>query len=184
MAVSSPFDDKKEICIVAGSLFDLQCMAEAAETLEVFGVEYDMYIVEIHKHPEAFVEFVKQVEEQDYKVLIAGASAAAHLPGMLAAYVRIPVIGVPIKAEYSIDGLDAIYSILQMPKGIPVATMGLNNATNAAIFALQILGLAHEGYLELVQAYKKKLKEEAHQSQNKLQALGYKALIQDKKTTT
>ena len=169
--------NRPEIAIVSGSTYDLLYMHEAPKLLDTFGLPYLMEIVEVHKNPQSIVRFIEKIHDVGIKVIIAGSSGAAHLPGMLAAYTPLPVIGVPIKAEHSIDGLDAIYSILQMPEGIPVATMGLNNAYNAALFALQILGCREKSYWELVAAYKKRLEEEADTSNNKLQALGFAPIV-------
>ncbi len=169
-----------EIIIVAGSLFDLERLRPAADLLERFGIAFQVKLLEIHKNPESAKPFIEEVHKTSVKVIIAGSSGAAHLPGVLASYTHLPVIGVPIKAPNSIDGLDAIYSILQMPEGVPVATMGLNNAYNAALFAVQILGCKHESYLEVVEAFKQKMKKETVSQDSKLQALGYKLILQEK----
>ncbi len=171
----------EEIVIVAGSLFDLEKLRPAAELLERFGIAFRIKLLEIHKNPRSAGNFIEEIHKTPIKVIIAGSSGAAHLPGVLASYTHLPVIGVPIKAPNSIDGLDAIYSILQMPDGVPVATMGLNNAYNAALFAVQILGCKHESYLEIVEAYKQKMQKETLNDDNKLQALGYKLILQEKK---
>lgn len=152
---------KHEIAIVMGHEFDMLYMQEATKVLDQFGVNYEVDILFTHQDPERMITFAKTAQTRGLKVIIAGASGAAHLPGIIAAYTSLPVIGVPIKSENSIDGLDAIYSMLQMPQGVPVATMSLNGAKNAALFALQILGSSHQSYQELVTAYKKKLKDEA-----------------------
>lgn len=169
-----------EIAIVMNNDADLPVMQAASRVLDQFGVPYQMDILAIHTHPDRVKEFAQQAEGRGVKVIIAGAGGAAHLPGMLAAYTPLPVIGVPVKVAYSIDGLDAIYSMLQMPMGIPVATMALNNAENAAIFALQVLGLKHSSYLHLVHAYKNNLRDRAHQMSQDLQTLGYDAYVEQK----
>ena len=162
-----------EIAIVMGTEADLLVMQDAAKELDKFGVQYEIDILFTHKDPDRLVTFAKTAQQRKLRVIIAGASGAAHLPGMIAAYTPIPVIGVPIKADYSIDGLDAIYSILQMPDGVPVATMALNGAKNAALFALQILGCTHDSYSELVSAYKNKIKADAARSATLLSSSGY-----------
>ncbi len=170
---------KPEIAIVMGHEQDMTIMQDAAKTLDQFGVPFDIEILFTHQDPERLVAFAKSALSRKLKVIIAGASGAAHLPGMIAAFTPLPVIGVPIKAEYSIDGLDAIYSILQMPAGVPVATMSLNGAKNAALFALQILGCSHDSYFELVSAYKNKIKGDASRQATNLTTWGY-----EKFTTT
>lgn len=167
---------KNEIAIVMGNEYDMSVMQEAAQVLDQFGVSYDIEILFTHQDPDRLYNFAKTAQQRRLKVIIAGASGAAHLPGMIAASTPLPVIGVPIKADYSIDGLDAIYSILQMPTGVPVATMSLNGARNAAIFALQLLGCTHDSYFELVQAYKNKLKAEAARVASELSAGGYERI--------
>lgn len=164
---------KPEIAIVMGHEQDMLVMQEAAKTLDQFGVQYEIEILFTHQDPERLVAFGKTALSRKLKVIIAGASGAAHLPGMIAAFTPLPVVGVPIKAEYSIDGLDAIYSILQMPVGVPVATMSLNGAKNAAIFALQILACSHDSYFELVSAYKNKIKADASRTATNLTTNGY-----------
>jgi 5-(carboxyamino)imidazole ribonucleotide mutase len=161
-----------EIAIIVASNYDLTVMQEAANLLDRFGVPYEFEILNLHKDPERLIAYINHVHKGKIQVLIAGASGAAHLPGMLAAATPLPVIGVPIKNEDSIDGLDAIYSMLQMPKGVPVATMALNNAENAALLALQILGCKHPSYQQLVHAFKRKHREEAEAEDKKLKTQG------------
>jgi 5-(carboxyamino)imidazole ribonucleotide mutase len=166
-----------EIAVVMGNETDMLVMQETAKVLDQFGVQYEIDILFTHQDPERMINFAKTALTRKVKVIIAGASGAAHLPGVIAAYTPLPVIGVPIKADYSIDGLDAIYSILQMPQGVPVATMALNGARNAAIFALQILGVVHDSYFELVSAYKNKIKGDAGRSATQLSNLGYERFV-------
>jgi phosphoribosylaminoimidazole carboxylase PurE protein len=144
-----------EIAIVMAHESDMGVMKDAAQLLDQFGVPYELDILATHTNPDRMVKYAKSAQERGLKVIIAGAGGAAHLPGMFAAYTPLPVIGVPLKMEHSIDGLDAIYSMLQMPQGVPVATMALNCAANAALFALQILGCQHDSYLQLVHHFKK-----------------------------
>jgi 5-(carboxyamino)imidazole ribonucleotide mutase len=165
--------DKAEIAIVMASKHDMPVMMQAAAILDRFGVQYHIDILSTHRSPDRMIEFAKTAMDKGFKVIIAGAGGAAHLPGMMASYTPLPVIGVPIKTATSIDGLDAIYSMLQMPSGVPVATMALDNAPNAAIFALQILGCSHPSYLELVNAFKNKQRQDADKVAKLLADQGY-----------
>jgi 5-(carboxyamino)imidazole ribonucleotide mutase len=134
-------------------------MEEAADQLEKLKVPFEMDVVSAHRTPEKMIEYSKNASERGIKVIIAGAGGAAHLPGMIAASTRLPVIGVPIKSSNSIDGWDSILSILQMPKGVPVATVALNGAANAAILAGQILALENMELSERIQTLKKEMVE-------------------------
>ncbi len=140
-----------------GSKSDLTVMQEAADQLEKLEVPFEMDVVSAHRTPEKMIEYSKNASERGIKVIIAGAGGAAHLPGMIAASTRLPVIGVPIKSSNSIDGWDSILSILQMPKGVPVATVALNGAANAAILAGQILALENMELSERIQTLKKEM---------------------------
>lgn len=142
-----------------GSKSDLTVMQEAADQLEKLKVPFEMDVVSAHRTPEKMIEYSKNASERGIKVIIAGAGGAAHLPGMIAASTRLPVIGVPIKSSNSIDGWDSILSILQMPKGVPVATVALNGAANAAILAGQILALENMELSERIQTLKKEMVE-------------------------
>lgn len=175
--------DKAEILIVAATLYDLKFLVEATEVLTTFGIPYEIEVADIHRSPERLNDIIDKIHKNKIKVVIAGASGAAHLPGMIASLTPIPVIGVPIKAPNSIDGLDAIYSILQMPEGVPVATMALNNARNAAIFAMQILGIHYQSYQELLTAYKLRIKEEALHLSDKVKALGHEVVLKQSKSS-
>ena len=146
-----------------GSDSDLKIMSQAADILSEFGIAYEMTIVSAHRTPERMFDFAKQAHLRGIKVIIAGAGGAAHLPGMVASISPLPVIGVPIKSSNSIDGWDSILSILQMPNGIPVATVALNAAKNAGILAASILGVNDDEILEKVIAFKEKLKEDVLQ---------------------
>lgn len=170
-----------EIAIVMSSVFDMMVMKDAARILDQFGISYDIDILDLHRNPGGINAYVSNLKSSGICVVIAGASGAAHLPGVIASHVSIPVIGVPIKAINSIDGLDAIYSILQTPHGVPVATMGLNNSKNAAILALQILSVKHSSYLQLVNAYKNKQRDEAEMVTNNLKKLGYEQFLSSSK---
>ena len=128
--------------IIMGSKSDLPVMQEAADQLKVLKVSFEMTVVSAHRTPEKMLSYAKSAADRGIKVIISGAGGAAHLPGMVAACTPLPVIGVPIKSSNSLDGWDSILSILQMPKGVPVATVALNGAANAGILAAQILGLS------------------------------------------
>ncbi|MFL2580335.1 MAG: 5-(carboxyamino)imidazole ribonucleotide mutase [Schleiferiaceae bacterium] len=145
--------------LIMGSKSDLTVMQKAADQLEKLKVPFEMDVVSAHRTPEKMIEYSKNASERGIKVIIAGAGGAAHLPGMIAASTRLPVIGVPIKSSNSIDGWDSILSILQMPKGVPVATVALNGAANAAILAGQILALENMELSERIQTLKKEMVE-------------------------
>ena len=145
--------------IIMGSKSDLPIMQEASEILEAFGIPYELTIVSAHRTPERMFDYAKTAADRGLKVIIAGAGGAAHLPGMTASLTPLPVIGVPIKSSNSIDGWDSVLSILQMPYGVPVATVALNGAKNAGILAVQIIGSHNKSVLEKVIKYKTGLKE-------------------------
>ncbi len=141
-----------------GSISDLKVMQEAADILKEFGINYEIDIVSAHRTPEKMVEYGKSARLRGLKVIIAGAGGAAHLPGMVASLTTLPVIGVPVKSSNSIDGWDSVLSILQMPSGVPVATVALNGARNAGILAAQIIGSSDEKVADTLFAYKESLK--------------------------
>ncbi len=149
----------KKIAIVMGSTSDLPVMQDAIDVLRELGVETEVDIVSAHRTPEKLAELGRTAHENGFGAIIAGAGGAAHLPGMLAAYSPLPIIGVPVKSSNSIDGWDSVLSILQMPGGVPVATVALNGAKNAGILAAQILGASEPQLLQRIQEYKEKLKE-------------------------
>ncbi len=148
------------VSIIMGSDSDLPVMQEAANMLTYFGVAYEMTIVSAHRTPDRMFEFAKNAHTRGIRVVIAGAGGAAHLPGMVASLSPLPVIGVPIKSSNSIDGWDSVLSILQMPGGIPVATVALNGAKNAGILATSILASSDEELFQKMIDYKEKLKNE------------------------
>ena len=148
------------VSIVMGSDSDLPVMQEAAKMLEEFNVGYELDIVSAHRTPEKLFEFSKDAHKRGIQVIIAGAGGAAHLPGMIAAISPLPVIGVPVKSSNSIDGWDSILSILQMPGGVPVATVALNGAKNAGILAAQIVSTASEETRDKIIAYKQTLNDQ------------------------
>jgi len=131
--------DTPVVGIIMGSKTDLETMQPAADTLKEFGVAYEMKVVSAHRTPEAMVEYAKTARDRGLKVVIAGAGGAAHLPGMVAALTTLPVIGVPVQSK-ALSGVDSLYSIVQMPAGVPVATVSIGNGKNAALLALRILG--------------------------------------------
>ncbi|TNE56181.1 MAG: 5-(carboxyamino)imidazole ribonucleotide mutase [Bacteroidetes bacterium] len=146
--------------IIMGSTSDLPIMKEAALILDHFGVEYELEVVSAHRTPERMVEYAKNASERGIQVIIAGAGGAAHLPGMTASLTPLPVIGVPIKSSNSIDGWDSILSILQMPNGIPVATVALNAAKNAGILAARIIGASQADVQKKMLAYAEEMKQD------------------------
>lgn len=151
---------KPLVSIIMGSDSDLSVMRQAADILKEFEVPYEMTIVSAHRTPARLYEFSEAAHKRGIKVIIAGAGGAAHLPGMVAAISPLPVIGVPVKSSNSIDGWDSVLSILQMPGGVPVATVALNGAKNAGLLAVQILSAGNEQLLEKYSAYKQKLHED------------------------
>ena len=157
-----------EVGIIMGSASDLPVMQDAADILKEFGIEFEMNIVSAHRTPELMFEYAKTAHARGLKVIIAGAGGAAHLPGMTASLTPLPVIGVPIKSSNSIDGWDSILSILQMPNGIPVATVALNAAKNAGILAAKIIGTSNPEILAKLQAYMEELKRNVLESAEKL----------------
>ena len=150
----------KKVAIVMGSDSDWNIMKSAKLLLDEFGIEAAAKVVSAHRTPELLEPFCKSSEEEGINVIIAGAGGAAHLPGMLASYTHLPIIGVPIKNS-SLEGLDSLYSIVQMPGGVPVATVGINNATNAALLAIRILSLADKDLVTALKDFRKKQKEES-----------------------
>lgn len=152
-----------------GSTSDLPVMQEAIDILKTFDIETVVDIVSAHRTPDKLAELGKTAHKQGIAVIIAGAGGAAHLPGMLAAYSPLPVIGVPVKSSNSIDGWDSVLSILQMPGGVPVATVALNGAKNAGILAAQILGSQQKDILKKVQDYKEKLQEKVTKGAGEVQ---------------
>lgn len=165
-----------KVGIVMGSDSDMPVMAKAAEILEKLGIEYEMTIISAHREPDVFFEYAKSAESKGFKVIIAGAGKAAHLPGMCAAIFPMPVIGIPMKTS-DLGGVDSLYSIVQMPSGIPVATVAINGGANAGILAAKILAVSDSELLERVKAYATELKEQVQEKDAKLQEIGYKAYM-------
>lgn len=168
---------KIQVAIIMGSDSDLKVMKEAAEILEYFDIEYELTIVSAHRTPERMFQYASNAIEKGIKVIIAGAGGAAHLPGMIASLTSIPVIGVPIKSSTSLEGLDSLLSIVQMPPGIPVATVGINGSKNAGILACQILGTQNNLLLDKLEKYKKDIKNQVISKANKLEEIGWKEYL-------
>ncbi len=168
---------KQLVSIIMGSDSDLPVMKQAGEMLENFGVPFEITIVSAHRTPKRMFEFAKLARERGIRVIIAGAGGAAHLPGMVASLTTLPVIGVPVKSSNSIDGWDSILSILQMPAGVPVATVALNGAKNAGILAVQILGAADKSLHKKLEDYKLTLSDEIKEKFNRLAKIGYKKYL-------
>ena len=162
-----------KVGIVMGSDSDMPVMAKAAEILDEFGISYEMRIISAHREPEEFFEFANTAEEKGFKVIIAGAGMAAHLPGMCAAIFPMPVIGIPMHTT-SLGGRDSLYSIVQMPSGIPVATVAINGGANAGILAAKILATGDKELLDKLKSYKASLKDSVVAKDARLQEVGYK----------
>lgn len=165
--------NKPQVGIIMGSESDLKIMREAAEVLKEFAIEFELTVVSAHRTPERMMEYAITAKERGLKVIIAGAGGAAHLPGMVASVTSLPVIGVPIKSSNSIDGWDSVLSILQMPSGVPVATVALNGAKNAGILAAQIIGSTDKAVSDKIVAFKKQLKEKVETSIREIKIAGY-----------
>ena len=162
-----------KVGIVMGSDSDMPVMAKAADILEQFGIDYEMTIISAHREPEVFFEYARTAEEKGFKVIIAGAGMAAHLPGMCAAIFPMPVIGIPMHTT-SLGGQDSLYSIVQMPSGIPVATVAINGGANAGILAAKILATSDPELLKKVKDYAVSLKEQVQAKDARLQEVGYR----------
>lgn len=168
-----------KVGIVMGSDSDMPVMAKAADVLEQLGIAYEMTIISAHREPDVFFEYAKSAEEKGFKVIIAGAGMAAHLPGMCAAIFPLPVIGVPMHTT-SLGGRDSLYSIVQMPSGIPVATVAINGGANAGILAAKMLAVSDEALLERLKTYSANLKDQVVAKAEKLDKLGYKEYLNQK----
>lgn len=163
-----------KVGIVMGSDSDMPVMSKAADVLTKLGVDFEMTIISAHREPDVFFEYAKGAEAKGFKVIIAGAGKAAHLPGMCAAIFPMPVIGIPMKTS-DLGGVDSLYSIVQMPTGIPVATVAINGGANAGILAAKILAVSDGELLERLKAYSVEMKEEVEAKAAKLDEIGYKA---------
>jgi 5-(carboxyamino)imidazole ribonucleotide mutase len=165
---------KKVVSIIMGSDSDLPVMRQAAEVLEELNIGFELTIISAHRTPERMMDYAKNAHTRGIKAIVAGAGGAAHLPGMVAAISPLPIVGVPIKSSNSIDGWDSVLSILQMPGGVPVATVALNGAKNAGILAAQIVGSSDQDVLERIVQYKEKLRQAVEDKYNRLEEEGYK----------
>ena len=158
----------KKVGIIMGSKSDLPVMQDAIEILNEFGIESEVNIVSAHRTPEKMFKYASDASDKGIKVIIAGAGGAAHLPGMVASITTLPVIGVPVKSRNSIDGWDSVLSILQMPNGVPVATVALNGAKNAGILAAQIIGISDSEITKKLVDYKSQLEKKVYDSEKNL----------------
>ncbi|WP_273320718.1 5-(carboxyamino)imidazole ribonucleotide mutase [Vallitalea guaymasensis] len=163
---------KPMVGIIMGSDSDLPVMQEAAKILDEFQISYELTVVSAHRTPERLFDYAKSAKEKGLKVIIAGAGGAAHLPGMVASLTTLPVVGVPVKTR-TLNGIDSLYSIVQMPPGIPVATVAINGAKNAGILASSIIGTFDEDISKKVEEYKNNLRETVKEKANKLEKIKY-----------
>lgn len=164
------------VAIVMGSDSDMPVMAQAADVLEKLGVDFEITVISAHREPDIFFEYAKTAEARGVKVIIAGAGKAAHLPGMCAAIFPMPVIGIPMKTS-DLGGVDSLYSIVQMPSGIPVATVAINGGANAGILAAKILATSDETLLGKLKEYSESLKNDVVKKAQKLDSMGYKEYL-------
>ena len=165
-----------KVGIVMGSDSDMPVMAKAAEILDKFGIDYEMTIISAHREPDIFFDWAKSAEEKGIKVIIAGAGKAAHLPGMCAALFPMPVVGIPMKTS-DLGGVDSLYSIVQMPPGIPVATVAINGGANAGILAAKILATSDPELLAKLKNYSEEMKNDVVKKEDKLESIGYKEYL-------
>ena len=169
-----------KVGIVMGSDSDMPVMAKAAEILDKFGIDYEMTIISAHREPDIFFEWAKSAEEKGIRVIIAGAGKAAHLPGMCAALFPMPVVGIPMKTS-DLGGVDSLYSIVQMPSGIPVATVAINGGANAGILAAKILATSNAELLAKLKNYSEEMKNDVVKKADKLESIGYKEYLSQMK---
>ncbi len=169
-----------KVGIVMGSDSDMPVMAKAADILEELGISYEMRVISAHREPDVFFEYAKTAEEKGFQVIIAGAGMAAHLPGMCAAIFPMPVIGIPMHTS-SLGGRDSLYSIVQMPSGIPVATVAINGGANAGLLAAKILAVADKELLKKLRSYTENLKKQVQSKDARLQERGYRAYLEEMK---
>jgi len=167
-----------KVGIVMGSDSDLPIMSKAAEMLDKFGIDYEVTVISAHRMPDVFFDYAKTAKEKGFKVIIAGAGGAAHLPGMCAAIFPLPVIGVPIHTK-TLSGVDSLYSIVQMPGGIPVATVAINGAQNAGILAAKMLAVSDDAMLAKIEDYAASLKESVMVKKEKIEKVGYKKYLEE-----
>ncbi len=158
---------KPLVGVIMGSDSDLPIMKEAADVLKQFNIPFEVKVISAHRSPDILADYGKEAHKRGMKIIIAGAGGAAHLPGVTAAFTPLPVIGIPVKAK-SLEGLDSLLSIVQMPAGVPVATVGINQAKNAGLLAIQMLALGDNNLLKMMIAYKKKLSEESQKKNHNI----------------
>src|SRR6187397_725448 len=163
-----------QVGIIMGSDSDLTVMQAASDLLKEFGIAHEVTVVSAHRTPLRMVDYATKAKKRGLKVIIAGAGGAAHLPGMVAAYTILPVIGVPVKSSNSIDGWDSVLSILQMPNGVPVATVALNAAKNAGILAAQIIATSDETIMTKISRYKESLRKKVEESAGEIEKKGWR----------
>lgn len=168
---------KPLVGIIMGSQSDLRVMKEAAQVLDEFDIPYELTIVSAHRTPQRLVSYATSARSRGLKAIVAGAGGAAHLPGMVASMTSLPVIGVPVKSSNSIDGWDSVLSILQMPAGVPVATVALDGAKNAGILSAQIIGSFDEAVAARLDQFKKDLQEKVEEAAKKIESQGWKAAL-------
>jgi 5-(carboxyamino)imidazole ribonucleotide mutase len=168
--------DMGKVGIIMGSDSDLPVMKAAAEILEEFNIEYELTIVSAHRTVDRMYEYAKTAEERNIDVIIAGAGGAAHLPGMVAAITSLPVIGVPVKSS-NLNGLDSLLSIVQMPGGVPVATVAINGAKNAGILAAKIIGIKDQNIKEKIKSYSENMKKEVEEKAEKIENIGFREYL-------
>ena len=169
-----------KVGIVMGSDSDMPVMAQAADFLKKMGIDFEMTIISAHREPDVFFQWAKSAKNRGYKVIIAGAGKAAHLPGMCAALFPLPVIGIPMKTS-DLGGVDSLYSIVQMPGGIPCATVAINGGKNAGILAAKILAVSDPELLGKLEAFTEEMKNEVVAKDAKLQEIGYEQYLKEKK---
>ena len=172
-------DKKPIVSIVMGSDSDMPVMVQAAKILDMFDISYEMNVISAHREPEEFFEYARGAEGRGIKVIIAGAGKAAHLPGMCAALFPMPVIGIPMKTS-DLGGEDSLFSIVQMPSGIPVATVAINGGKNAGMLAAKVLSVSDSDLLQRVKDYADKLSSEVQEKNARLQDIGWKKYLEEK----
>ncbi len=170
-----------KVCVLMGSDSDLPVMAACLEALEKFDIDYEVLVSSAHRVPEKTAEIAKNAAARGFEVIVAGAGSAAHLAGVLASHTPLPVIAVPLSGS-ALNGLDALYASVQMPRGVPVATVAIDGAFNAGVLAAQILGVKDPQLREKMAAYKESLSRQVEEKNERLQALGYKRYLEEKKT--
>ena len=171
-------NNNAKVSIIMGSDSDLPIMKNAMDFFDKMDIQYEVNILSVHRNPDETIEYANYINNNNIQVIIAGAGGAAHLPGIFAAYCNVPVIGVPIETA-TLNGVDSLYSIVQMPSGIPVATVGINNSKNAAILGAQIISLNNNVVKEKLLMYKNELKEIVSSKNRKIHDIGFKEYLKD-----